>query len=83
MIFRKKWIERKRLIDQPLYVQFMVAGGIVAVFAVLSLSLLGYQVKRQADASRWVSVTHQTMNRLHTLGRDFYRAETVLIEYVK
>ncbi|OFZ72093.1 MAG: hypothetical protein A3K03_08950 [Bdellovibrionales bacterium RIFOXYD1_FULL_44_7] len=75
----KRW----RLIDQPLGVQFLVAGGIVAFFSVVSITLLLTQVKRQAEASRWLSETHRTVGLLNTLGKDFYQQQTAFQEYVR
>jgi len=74
-----KW----RLIDQPLAAQFLVAGGVVAIFSMLSLILLLYRVSGQAEASRWLGQTHRTISRLNTLGRDFYRQQTAVQEWVR
>lgn len=82
----RSWISRARrwrLKDQPLSVQFLLAGGIVGVFSILTLGLLLQQVNRQADASRWVAQTHRTMGRLNLLGRDFYGQQTHLKDYLK
>jgi signal transduction histidine kinase/DNA-binding response OmpR family regulator len=74
---------RWRLTDQPLSVQFLVAGGIVALFSAVSLALLLSQAGRQAEASRWLAQTHRTIGRLNTLGRDFYREQMTMREYVR
>src|SRR4051812_29078936 len=75
----KRW----RLTDQPLAVQFLTAGGIVAFFSVVSLVLLLTQVDSQTRASHFLSQTHRAVGRLNTLGRDFYRQETAVLEYLR
>jgi signal transduction histidine kinase/DNA-binding response OmpR family regulator len=75
----KRW----RLTDQPLAVQFLTAGGVVAFFSVVSLVLLLSQVDSQTKASRFLSQTHQAVGKLNTLGRDFYRQETAGLEYLR
>jgi signal transduction histidine kinase/DNA-binding response OmpR family regulator len=75
----KRW----RLADQPLPVQFLTAGGVVAFFSVVSLMLLLSQVDSQTKASRFLTQTHRVVGRLNTLGRDFYRQETAVLEYVR
>lgn len=72
-----------RLADQRLSIQFVIAGGLVVAFSALSLTLLLQQARRQADASRFLAQTHRTIGRLNTLGRDFYRQQTALREYVR
>ncbi|MGZ3689787.1 MAG: sensor histidine kinase, partial [Bdellovibrionota bacterium] len=74
---------RRQLKDQPLPIQFLVAGGIVAVFSIVSLILLLVQVSRQEQASRWLGHSHRTVGRLSTLGTDYYRQRTLLLDYLK
>lgn len=55
----------------------------VAFFSVVSLILLLSQVDSQTKASRFLSQTHRAVGRLNTLGRDYYRQETAVLEYLR
>lgn len=71
------------MIDRPLFVQFLVAGSVVAIFSMVSLILLLFQVNQQREASEWLSKTHRTISLLNTLGRDFYRQESAFRDFLK
>ncbi|OFZ78611.1 MAG: hypothetical protein A2583_07275 [Bdellovibrionales bacterium RIFOXYD1_FULL_53_11] len=72
-----------KMVDQPLSVQFVITGGIVAAFSIISLGILLYQVSHQIAASRWLSQTHMTLNHLKTLGQNYYRQQASMHEYLK
>jgi signal transduction histidine kinase/CheY-like chemotaxis protein len=72
-----------RLRDQPLIVQFLTAGGLVAFFSVVSLVLLFSQVESQARAARFLAQTHRVVGALNSLARDYVRQETAVLEYLR
>jgi signal transduction histidine kinase/CheY-like chemotaxis protein len=56
---------------------------VVAFFSVISLVLLFSQVDSQARASRFLAQTHRAVGKLNTLGRDYVRQETAVLEYLR
>lgn len=74
---------RWRLTDQRLSVQFLLAGGIVAAFSIASIVLLLQQVDSQTKASGFLSQAHRAVAKLNTLGRDFNRQESALLDHLR
>src|SRR4051794_40400061 len=73
---------RWRLIDQPLSIQFMMAGGVVAFSSIVSLIVLLSLVRSQTEVSRGVVRTHRMISRLDALASDIYRQRAVLFDYI-
>lgn len=74
---------RWRLVDQPLFIQFLFSAGFVAIFCFLSLGVLLLQVKHQSDAAQEVSVSHQVIGRLNRLTSQIYRERDLVFHAQK
>jgi signal transduction histidine kinase/CheY-like chemotaxis protein len=73
---------RWRLIDQPLFVQFIVAGGLVGAVSFASLVILLTQVQNQNEVSHRLARSHQAIERLGGLGSNIYRQRGAIFDFV-
>ena len=74
-----KW----RFIDQPLSVQFLMAGAVVGFLCLASLGLLITQVTRQTDASHFLARSRFRISQLNALGRGIFEQQKAVIDVLK
>src|ERR1700676_3559670 len=74
-----KW----RFIDQPLSVQFLMAGAVVGFLCIASLGTLLTQVSRQTEASHFLAHSRLRISQLNALGRGIFEQQKAVIDVLK
>lgn len=69
-----------RLTDQPLSIQFWVAGGLVFLFSVTSVAVLLVQLSSQTSTSIFLKKTYQSLNRLNQLEQEVFNQQAIVLE---